>query len=318
MPTRYIVALFATLGRAILAQPSAVEPLGTFELQLEQRAGRAGSIAFFVARNSHLYFVVSGANGWLAFRTDAEGIVQSTGSLGAEPISAFDSDGDGNSFLLRGNSQLTEFDGAWNIKKELSLQAPIMSFALVEGRPMGVGANSRVAYLDTHEGVFQLEAYPPPWVLFTVGRNRLGVLRPQEPSVFLGGDDETSVTFLDADISARKPFAAAAGPDDKLYLLASPDHAGSASVIECDDHTSPNFIFDLALPESFHPRMIGITGGRIYLADPAGKVAFYLLDPEPSAGQAIDSGPALLSDMEPVREAALRKAAPVKLMSTWR
>jgi hypothetical protein len=84
MPKRYIVALFAMLGRAMLAQPSAVEPLGTFELQLEQRAGLSGSIAFFVARNSHLYFVVCGANGWLAFQTDTEGIVQSTGSLGAE------------------------------------------------------------------------------------------------------------------------------------------------------------------------------------------------------------------------------------------
>jgi len=126
MPKRYIVALFAMLGRAILAQPSAVEPVGTFELQLEQRAGRSGSIAFFVARNSHLYFVVSGANGSLAFQTDTEGMVQSTGSLGAAPISGFASDGDGNSFLLRGNSQLTEFDGDWKIKKELNLETPIV------------------------------------------------------------------------------------------------------------------------------------------------------------------------------------------------
>jgi len=203
--------------------------------------------------------------------------------------------------LLRGSSRLTEFDGDWKIEKELNLEAPIVSFALVEGRPMGVGTNSRVTYLDTREGGFQLEAYPPPWVLFTAGRDRLGVLRPKEPSVILLGEDETSVTLLGTDIRARKPFAAAAGPDDKLYLL-----AGSASVIACDHHSIPNFIFDLALPESFHPRMIGITGDRIYLADPAGKVAFYPLDPKPSTRQSIDSMPELLSDMEPVREAARR------------
>jgi hypothetical protein len=220
MPKRNIVAVLAMLGRAMLAQPSAVEPLGTFELQLEQRAGRSSSIAFLVARNSHLYFVASGADGSLGFRTDTEGTVQSTGSLGAEPISAFDSDDGGNSFLLLGNSRLTEFDGDWKIKKELSLEAPIVSFALVDGRPMGVGANSRVAYLDTQEGGFNLEAYPPPWVLFSAGRHRLGVLRSNEPLLVLLGEDEGSVTFLGTDISARKPFAAAAGPDDKLYLLA--------------------------------------------------------------------------------------------------
>jgi hypothetical protein len=95
--------------------------------------------------------------------------------------------------------------------------------------------------------------------------------------------------FFGADIRARKPFAAATGPRDKIYLLASPDDAGSASVIECDEHLSPRLILDLALPDAFDPRMIGITSDRIYLAGSVGKVVYYPLDPKQPAGQVIDS-----------------------------
>jgi hypothetical protein len=209
--------------------------------------------------------------------------------------------------VLRGNSHLTEFDGDWKFRKELSLPSPIVSFALMEGRPMGVGTDRRLAYLDAQGPGFTFESYPPPWLLFTAGPHRLGILRREASTLHLiRGEDEISLVFFGADIRARKPFAAAAGPGDKIYLLASPDRAGSASVIECDEHLSPRLILDFALPDAFHPRMIGITSGRIYLADAAGEVAFYPLDPKPSAGQVIDSDPHLLSDMEPVREAARR------------
>jgi hypothetical protein len=318
MQTRTIPALIALFSRAMFAQSSAVEPLGAFDLLLEQRAGPSSSVEFFVARNSHLYFVVSGTSGSLAFQTEADGTVQNTASLGPEPISGFEVDRDGISFLLRGNSRLTEFDSAWKVGKELSLPSPIVSFALMEGRPMGVGADSRVFYLDTQEGALQLEEYPPPWVLFTAGPHRLGILRPKASSLHLiRGEDEISVALLGADIRARKPFAASAGPGNKVYLLGSPDRAGSASVIECDEHLSPRLILDFALSDAFHARMIGITSGRIYLADPAGKVAFYPLDPKPSAAQVIDSAPHLLSDMEPVRRPPGEPGSRGELISTW-
>src|SRR5580693_944902 len=96
--------LLALFGQTMFAQSSAVEPLGTFDLSPEQRPGPSGPVTFFVARQSHLYFVVSGTSGSLAFQTDPDGNVQSAVSFGAEPISDFDVDGDGISFVLRGKS----------------------------------------------------------------------------------------------------------------------------------------------------------------------------------------------------------------------
>jgi len=112
MRMKHIVVLLAVAGRMMPAQLPTVRPLGTFDLHLRPRAGSRGSITFFVARNSHLYFVVSGRNSASEIQTDDYGKVQGIGSLGAAPIAGFDVDGHGNSFVLSGGSSLSQFDGA--------------------------------------------------------------------------------------------------------------------------------------------------------------------------------------------------------------
>src|SRR5438552_3782011 len=108
-PPKSLLGLFAILTSQIPAHTPPIIPSGTFDIHLQQLAGSGAPIAFFVARNSHLYFVVSTANGSMVFLTTEDGVVQSAGSLGPEPISAFDVDEAGNSYVLYRDSHLAEF-----------------------------------------------------------------------------------------------------------------------------------------------------------------------------------------------------------------
>jgi hypothetical protein len=213
----------------------------------------------------------------------------------------------GNSFVLFGDSQLTVFDSEWRVKQTQTLQPSVTSFALVNGRPMGVGPDSKLGYLDAPERRFTLEAYPAPWVVFGIGSDRLGVLRQEAPSLLV-----FHVDGLGADVQyMRKAVAAAATPEGKIYLL------GSSSVTECDEHGKPSLAFEYALPEEFNPRLFAVTTSYLYLVDPTGKVAWYPI-PDASAGRGIDTPPELLSDMEPLR-AAVRKtgyAGPIAIKLT--
>jgi hypothetical protein len=68
--------------------------------------------------------------------------------------------------VLQG-ATLSELDSKWVPKRTWILLAPAVSFALVDGRPMGVGADAKLGYLDLPEPDFTLEAYPP-WLLISV------------------------------------------------------------------------------------------------------------------------------------------------------
>ena len=282
----YYVALL------LAAQAAPIEPLGSFDLHLQ----RGDSIKFFVARNAQLYFAVSTANGPLVFKTTEDGALQSINSLGAERISGFDMDAAGNPFVLFGDSHLTEFDSEWRVKQTLTLQTPVTSFAIVNGRPMGVGPDSKLGYMDASERRFTLAAYPAPLSLFGAGGDRLGVLRQVSPPLLVFHLDG-----LGADIQyAGKAIAATATPEGTIYLLGP-----EALVTECDDHGKPRLAFELAPAEQFNPRLFAVTDKYVNLVDPGGRVVWYAR-PSAPATRAIDAFPELLSDMEPLR-AAVRK-----------
>ncbi len=141
--------------------------------------------------------------------------------------------------------------------------------------------------------------------------DRLGVLRPQGPTLHLfrfedGDASDASTVWPGAITSTRKPIAAAADHEGRIYLLGERGTADSSSVIECDDHGPSKFIFDYAVAAGFNPRMIGITSEHVYLGDPAGKVALYRLNRETPSAEVVDASPELLTDVEPLR-AAVRK-----------
>jgi hypothetical protein len=128
----------------VTAQTLSATPSGTFDLQLEKHAGPGASIVWFVASDSHLYFVVTSPRGYLEFQTTREGLVERTNSLGAEPVSGFDVDQAGNSWVLHGGgSHLTKFNSEGEPSRTLELQSPIVSFAVSGGRPIGVRPNLR-------------------------------------------------------------------------------------------------------------------------------------------------------------------------------
>jgi hypothetical protein len=296
----------------ISAQTAPAAPSGTFDLQLEKLGGPGASITAFVARKSHLYFAVSSPSGFLEFQTTREGLVERTNSIGTEEVSGFDVDEAGNSYVLHGGSRLSEFSSEGAFKRTLSLQSPIVSFALSGGRPIGVSQDGSLHFLDGPGGGFTLSAYPSPWLLFGIEPDRLGVLRPQGPTLHLfkyedGDASDASTVWPEAITSARKPIAASADPEGRIYLLGEPGNVNADSVIECDDRGTPKFIFDYAVSAGFNPRMIGITDENIYLVDPVGKIAFYRLNREAPSAEVLDASPELLTDTEPLR-AAVRKA----------
>jgi hypothetical protein len=303
---------FLSLTWQISAQTVPVAPSGTFDLELEKRAGPGASLTSFVARNSHLYFAVASPNGSLEFQTTQDGFIERTSSIGPEQVSGFDVDEAGNSWVLDGSFHLTEFDSKSELRRTLDLPNPIVSFALSGGRPIGTRPDGVLHFLDGPGGGFTLSAYPPPWLLFAIDPDRLGVLSPQGPTLHLfrfeDGDASDALTvWPDAITSARTPIAAAADHEARIYLLGEPGSAGSSSVIECDDHGTPKFLFNFAIAAGFNPRMIGIAGEHVYLVDPAGRVAFFRLDRETPSAERLDTSPELLTDLEPLR-AAVRKA----------
>ena len=311
MSIKRVVWLFF-LTWQISAQTVPAAPSGTFDLQLEERGGPGASIIAFVARNSHLYFAVSSPNGFLEFQTTREGSVERTNSIGAEQVSGFDVDAAGNSYVLHGGSRLTEFNSEGEFMRTLNLQSPIVSFAISGGRPIGVRPDGGLRFLEGSGGGLTLAAYPSPWLLFAIEPDRLGILRPEGPTLHLfrfedGDASDASVVWPGAITSARKPIAAAADHEGRIYLLGERGSVDSRSVIECDDHGTPKLVFDYAGAAGFNPRMIGVAGEHVYLVDPAGKVAFYRLDREATPAKVLDADPELLTDMEPLR-AAVRKA----------
>lgn len=311
MSIQRLVWLFFLTGQ-MSAQTGPTAPSGTFDLQLENRGGAGASIIAFVARNSHLYFAVSSPNGFLEVQTTREGLVERTNSIGAEQVSGFDVDEVGNSYVLHGGSRLTEFNSEGAFRRTLNLQGPIVSLAVSGGRPIGVRPDGSLHFLDGPGGGFTLAEYPSPWLLFAIEPDRLGVLRPQGPTLHLfrfedGDATDASIVWPGAITSARKPIAAAADHEGRIYLLGEGGRAGSSSVIECDDQGTPKFIFRYAIAAEFNPRMIGIAGEHAYLVDAAGKIAFYSLNRETTPAEVLDAPPQLLTDEEPVRVAA-RKA----------
>jgi hypothetical protein len=311
MSIKRLVLLFP-LTVAVSGQTMPIASSGTFDLRLEQRGGPGASIVAFVARNSHMYFAVSSPNGSLELQTTREGLVERTVSIGAEQVSGFDVDEAGNSYVLHGSSRLTEFNSQGGLSRTLNLRSPIVSFTVSGGRPIGVSPDGRVHFLDGPGGGFALSAYPPPWFLFEIEPDRFGVLRPQGPTLHLlrmedGDALDASIVWPGDIVAARKPVAAAADNQGRIYVLGERGNAGSTSVIECDDQGDPKFIFNYALATAFNPRMIGIAGEHAYLVDAAGRIAFYPLDREIISPEVLDTSPQLLTDLEPLR-AAVRKA----------
>jgi hypothetical protein len=303
------VAIFVALCSIASAQSSTIAPLGVFEIPLERAAGRGATITHFVARGSRLYLVVSNAAGSVLLQADREGMIQSSTPLGSEHVTGFDVDETGSIYALYEGRLLTVHYPWSSPKKSLRLDPPISGFAVVGGKPMGVSADATLHSLDSPKHEFTLAAYSPPWMLFAVGKDRLGVLRPDAGWVHVLQVDGIWSTHssLGISASAEHPINAAALPDGRIFLLGSTREPTSASIIECDEHAGPVAIFDYALPERLSPRMIGITSDRMYLADANGRVAFYAFVADQMNARVVDSRPELVSDLAPFREAC-RKA----------
>ncbi len=308
MRFRLSFALCAVLGCQVSAQTTPVAPLGAFDLGLEERSGPGSEVIFFVARASHLYFAASSPGGYLEFQTSEEGLMESTGSLGSEPVDGFDVDEAGNRFALHGGVRLSEFDREGKFERTLSLASGFVGLSLIGSKPAGITRDGVMRFLEPPDsGIGTLQEYPPPWLLFTVGNDRLGVLRPEAPAIHTfqveedGVTNEVSVALASSIVASRKPIAAAADASGTIYLLGSASSPGRVSVIECNEHGEEKFTFDYATPGAFQPRMIAVGSERVYLADPFGKIVFYPRNAAPT--RILDSDPRLLSDLEPVKDA---------------
>jgi hypothetical protein len=92
-----------------------------------------------------------------------------------------------------------------------------------------------------------------------------------------------------------------------IYLLGEGASGGSRSVIACDDHGTPKFIFNYAIAPGFNAHMIGVAGEHAYLVDRDGEVAFYSVHGETQSIEVLDAAPELLTGLAALR-AAVRKA----------
>ncbi|HEY3836243.1 MAG TPA: energy transducer TonB [Bryobacteraceae bacterium] len=291
MPTRAWIPLLAMLGSQVFAQ--------TFDLGLDRLAGPGSTIRFAVARGSHLYSAAFSPTTTVLLRTAEDGSLESKTELEGT-IAGFDADESGQVYVLRTPTLVLTLDPEWRVTEARTLLSPVVSLAAVGGRPMGIGADARLDFLDVSEKRFNLDAYPGPRKLFAAGRDRFGVLRPKAWALFfakLEDGGETTDTAIPAaqDLSLT---SAAGSPDGKIYLLGS-RAAGTASVVECDEHAHPKFIHDHTLPAWFDAQLLAVTPASLYLIDPRGKVEAIPSNPEPGEGRAIDAFPQRSSDLEP-------------------
>lgn len=208
--------------------------------------------------------------------------------------------------IMRAQSPSPEPLGAFdlNLEKRAGAGSAVASFVVHDSHLCFSisGLDGRIEFETDENGVVQssgavggaTEESQPLEQTFGIGSGKKGILRPEERWLFAGNEEEQNVTILRA---SDHPVAATAAPDGKIYLL---DRSGA--VFRFDDDLNPEVQIDLALPREFHPRMIAVSQGRIYLADPSGKVLYHSLDA--SATTTVDSGPRLLTGEEPVQQAA--------------
>jgi hypothetical protein len=290
--------ILAAMGWGLLAQPPAAAPVATFGLKLEQQIGSGASVSFFVARESHLYFVSSGSGSTVVIQTDLKGTIENWIPRGTERVAGIDVDDEGNLYVLSENSWLTVFSPNGGIRRTLHLEPRVIAFAVVGGKVMVADENDRLHFLETEQAGFTLSAYPRPWKLFGFGANKLGIWRPQGPTLGVLPTDEGAQDGLST--RGLGPAETAAGDSqERLYLLSAEKQAGIVEIQEFDDHFRPNRMGRYTLPEGFRAQMMGVTGGKIYLVSAAGKVAVYA----PGVGVLADSPPALLGNLDLVMEA---------------
>ena len=290
------------------AQTHGVAPNSKLDLHLEQNFGGDSSVLYFVVRGSRLYFVCNTPNGSVALVTNKDGITQSAVSLGSEKILGFDVDDEGDSYVLYGGTQITRFDRQWGTKQIVPVQPPATTITVVGGKLMGIRENARLGFLENDQPGFTLEAYPAPWMIFSDGPDRVGILRPKAPMLHVFQVDGiwSDHNGLGKMVSGLHPVDAAAGPNREIYLLGAESGSGVASIIACDEHAHPYATFEVEVPPAFRPSMIRVAAKWIYLADNKGQVVSYHLSSGSAAATPIDVvNPELITDLEPIRQAAL-------------
>ena len=293
--------ILIVLGWRLAAQVVGAAAFSTFDLEIKQRVGYDASVKSVVVRGSHLYFLCSDSHESTVIETDLEGTFQNLIQTGIQNVATFDVDEEGNLYALSEDSWFTVFYPNGGIRRTAHLEPNVLAFALVDGKPMIADENDRLSFLEREGERFTLSAWPHPWRLFGIGSGQLAVWRPQGMTI--------SVLQMEDGLSTRRlsqtdKYVAAAGDlDGRVFLLNAGVQVGIAELHEFDNHLRPGWIRRFALPDDFHPQMIGASREHFYLADGAGKAVVYPLSSSPETRFLADVDPVLLSDLTRLRDA---------------
>lgn len=280
------------------------------------------SVTSLVAGESGLYFLIRGSiesGGATVLHTDAEGAVLDWIPLAGQQINGMAVDAQGNQYVLSGDRTLLTYDSHGIQSKSVSLDTPASALSLVHGEPWGIRPDHSLEPLAanaaaTRDGTprFHVIASGPGLTLYPVRDGAVALIDGDTVRILdLDGRSASSsmnpARWIGSHPGMRLRSLAADG-DKAIFVLGASSQPGVAWILQMDQTGHPQRSLRVNLPAEASPTLIGISGTRLYLADPQGHVWYA---DAPSAGvpldQRLDSSPVLISSMEPFRQ-ALRKA----------
>jgi hypothetical protein len=276
----------------------AVEGPSTIDPHLEGTMGPGVSVEFFVARDSHLYFVGCGSDECAAVQTNLKGAIENTIPLPGEKVSAFDVDGDGSLYFLSRDSFLTVFGSNGVIGRTIHIEPKAVTFSLVEDKPMVAHDDNRVRFMDSDNPGFELSEWPRPWRILGHRRDQFMIWRPGESTFIALHPGEEGPSMEQRSIEGA--LAVTEDSNGHVFVLETEAPGGEAETREYDEHLRSAWVSRYKLPDSFRPKLMAVRNNQLYLTDETGIVAIYPVQ----RSVPIDGPIELISNLNKVRNAS--------------